>query len=127
MYAVLEREREREREAATLLPIIEGSVRSGTSVMSGLWTAYGGMQVMLYTHLSINRTYEFVDTALELPHKTWRIHGKTSITEIKSNMGHIAPCLIAIYVIISGKSDMEIINCLAESLQTLLLIFRLCN
>ena len=64
MYAVLEREREREREreAATLLPIIEGSVLSGTSVMSGLWTAYGGMQVMVYTHLSINRTYEFVDT-----------------------------------------------------------------
>ena len=64
MYAVLEREREREREreAATLLPIIEGSVLSGTSVMSGLWIAYGGMQVMVYTHLSINRTYEFVDT-----------------------------------------------------------------
>lgn len=42
-------------------------------------------------------------------------------------MGHIAPCLRVIYVIVSGKSDMEIINCLAKSLQTLLLIFRLCN
>ena len=40
MYTVLD------RRAATLLPIIQGSIRPGTTIMSDMWAAYGGIQAM---------------------------------------------------------------------------------
>ena len=49
------------RRATTLLPIIQGSIRPGTTIMSDMWTAYGGIQAMGYAHLTVNHTYEFVD------------------------------------------------------------------
>ena len=50
-----------DRRAATLLPIIQGSIRHGTTIMSDMWAAYGGIQAMGYAHLTVNHTYEFVD------------------------------------------------------------------
>ena len=50
-----------DRRAATLLPIIQGSIRPGTTIMPDMWAAYGGIQAMGYAHLTVNHTYEFVD------------------------------------------------------------------
>ena len=49
-----------DRGTLTLLPIIQGSIRLDITIMSDLWTAYGGIQTMRYTHQTANRTYEFV-------------------------------------------------------------------
>ena len=50
-----------DRSAPTLLPIIQASIRPGTTIMSDLWAAYGGIQAMGYAHLTVNHTYNFVD------------------------------------------------------------------
>ena len=47
--------------AATLLPIKQRSIRPDTTMMSGLWVTYGGIEAMGYTDLTINHKYEFVD------------------------------------------------------------------
>ena len=47
--------------AATLLPIIQGSIRPGTTIMPDMLAAYGDIQAMGYAHLTVNHTYEFVD------------------------------------------------------------------
>ena len=47
--------------AATLLPIIQRSIRPGTTMMSGLWVACRGIQAMGYTDLTINHIYEIFD------------------------------------------------------------------
>ena len=52
MYAVSD------RSAATLLPIIQTFIRPGSTVMSDLWRAYGGMG---FQRLTINHTLHFVD------------------------------------------------------------------
>ena len=49
------------RDVATLLPIIQGSILPGTTIMSDLWAAYGGIQQIGYTHHTVNHTYHFVD------------------------------------------------------------------
>ena len=35
----------------------------------------GRIKAIRYIHLTVNHTYELVDSVLELTHKTWRIHG----------------------------------------------------
>ena len=58
MYAVPD------RSAATLLPIIQTAIRPGTTIMSDLWRAYGGivaMQGMGFNHLTVNHSLNFVD------------------------------------------------------------------
>ena len=50
-----------DRRAATLLPIVQGSIRPGTTITSDMWAAYDGIQAMGYAHLTVNHTYEFVD------------------------------------------------------------------
>ena len=50
-----------DRSAATLLPIIQGSIRPGSTIMSDMWAAYGGIGALGFTHLQVNHTYNFVD------------------------------------------------------------------
>ena len=55
MYAVPD------RSARTLLPIIQASIAPGTTIMSDMWAAYGGIAAMGFAHLQVNHTYHFVD------------------------------------------------------------------
>jgi transposase-like protein len=50
-----------DRSAATLLPIIQGSILPGTTIMSDLWRAYGGITAMGYTHFTVNHSINFID------------------------------------------------------------------
>lgn len=50
-----------DRSGPTLLPIIQQSIRPGSTVMSDMWAAYGGIGALGYTHLQVNHTYNFVD------------------------------------------------------------------
>ena len=50
-----------DRSGPTLLPIIQGAFRAGTTIMSDMWAAYGGINAMGFAHLQVNHTYNFVD------------------------------------------------------------------
>ena len=50
-----------DRSGATLLPIVQQSIAPGSTIMSDMWAAYGGIQVLGFTHLQVNHTYNFVD------------------------------------------------------------------
>ena len=50
-----------DRSGRTLLPIIQQSIAPGTTIMSDMWAAYGGIQAMGFAHLQVNHTYNFVD------------------------------------------------------------------
>ena len=50
-----------DRSGATLLPIIQQSIAPGTTIMSDMWAAYGGIAAMGFAHLQVNHTYNFVD------------------------------------------------------------------
>lgn len=51
-----------DRTAATLLPIITTHIRPGTTVVSDLWRAYGGISnIPGFTHLTVNHSVNFVD------------------------------------------------------------------
>ena len=56
----------------------------------------------------------------------WSSHWN-SHTKRGEFMGHTAPCLIAIYIIGCGDSDIKTTICLTKSLQALLLTFYLCK
>ena len=49
------------RSAATLLPIIRDSILPGTTVMSDLWRAYGGINAMGFNHFTVNHSINFID------------------------------------------------------------------
>ena len=55
MYTVLD------RSGPTLLPIIQQVIAQGTTIMSDMWAAYGGINAMGFGHLQVNHTYNFVD------------------------------------------------------------------
>ena len=50
-----------DRSAATLLPITQDSIRPGTTVMSYLWGAYGGVAALGYNHLTVDHSMNLVD------------------------------------------------------------------
>ena len=50
-----------DRSGPTLLPIIQGSIRAGSTIMSDMWAAYGGIGALGFTHLQVNHTFNFVD------------------------------------------------------------------
>ena len=50
-----------DRSAAKLLPIIQGFIRPGTTVMSFLWRAYGGVAALGYNHLTVDHSMNLVD------------------------------------------------------------------
>ena len=49
------------RSAATLMPIIQDSILPGTTVMSDLWRAYGGVNTMGFNHFTVKHSVNFVD------------------------------------------------------------------
>ena len=51
-----------ERSTATLLPIIQGAIRQGTTVVPYLWRAYGGVTAMEFNHLTVNHSINFAST-----------------------------------------------------------------
>ena len=55
MYAVPD------RSGPTLVPIIQQAIAPGSTIMSDMWAAYGGIQVMGFAHLQVNHTYNFID------------------------------------------------------------------
>lgn len=51
-----------DRTAATLLPLIQSHIRPGTTIVSDLWRAYGGIgNIPGFTHLTVNHSVNFVD------------------------------------------------------------------
>ena len=50
-----------DRSAATLLPIIQVSIRPGTTVISYSWRAYGGVAALGYNHLTVDHSMNLVD------------------------------------------------------------------
>ena len=52
MYAVPDRSAP-DRSARTLLPIIQASIAPGTTIMSDIWAAYGGIEAMGFAHLQV--------------------------------------------------------------------------
>ena len=50
-----------DRSGPILLPIIQQSILPGTTIMSDMWAAYGGIAAMGFQHLQVNHTYNFVD------------------------------------------------------------------
>jgi len=50
-------------DPTTLLPIIQESVLPGTTIMSDLWEAYGGIYCLPvnYQHLTVSNGYKYVD------------------------------------------------------------------
>ena len=69
------------RSAATLMPIIQNSILPGTTVMSDLWRAYGGINAMGFNHFTVNHSVNFVDPV-------WSAHTKCrkllEVSEIKN-------------------------------------------
>ena len=43
------------------MPIIQNSILPGTTVMSDLWRAYGGINAMGFNHFTLNHSINFVD------------------------------------------------------------------
>ena len=43
------------------VPIIQTSIRPGTTIMSDMWRAYGGIAAMGFQHLTVNHQMNFVD------------------------------------------------------------------
>lgn len=68
-----------DRSALTLLPIIQESVRPGSTIISDQWRAYNQIPQIpnaAYTHETVNHTYNFVDPAsgahTQTIERTWR-------------------------------------------------------
>jgi len=51
----------RQRDAATLMPIIQRRIRSGTGIWSDGWNAYQGLGDLGYVHETVDRKKHFVD------------------------------------------------------------------
>ncbi|RWR99692.1 hypothetical protein B4U79_11355, partial [Dinothrombium tinctorium] len=51
------------RDEATLLPLIQNNIESGSHIVSDMWAAYRNIQTKLqgYTHSSVNHSENFVD------------------------------------------------------------------
>ncbi len=51
-----------DRSAATLIPIIQASVRPGTTIFSDEWNAYNQIgNIPGYTHQTVNHSQHFID------------------------------------------------------------------
>lgn len=51
----------KKRSAAYLLPIIQHFIEPGTTIISDCWKAYGGLENMGFTRLTVNHSYTFKD------------------------------------------------------------------
>ena len=107
MYAVPD------RSAATLLPIIQASIRPGSTIISDLWRAYGGiaaMQGMGFNHLTVNHSINFVDPQTgahtQNVERSWNQRKKG----IKDITAHIVTCLIHIYANRCGEQRHQNLN-----------------
>ena len=50
------------RDAATLLPIIRQHILPGTTIMSDLWAAYNTQSNQGFIYLTVNHSYNFVNS-----------------------------------------------------------------
>ena len=63
------------RSAATLMQIIQHSILPGTTVMSDLWRAYGGINTMGFKHFTVNHSVTLWIRSPERTHKLSKTPG----------------------------------------------------
>ncbi|XP_069683073.1 uncharacterized protein [Periplaneta americana] len=51
-----------QRDSATLLAVVKEKIRPGTTIISDCWKAYNCLQEEGYVNLTVNHTYNFVDS-----------------------------------------------------------------
>ena len=51
----------RNRSAEELIPLIQGVVLPGSTIMSDQWAAYNSLGTLGHTHYTVNHTENFVD------------------------------------------------------------------
>ena len=105
------------RSATTLMPIIQNSILPGTTVMSDLWRAYGGINAMGFNHFTVNHcgTVKLCGSGHQSAHtKCRKLLEVSKRKETKDNMGPTDKCWILIFVNGCGGRKTGTTCCLTE-------------
>ena len=85
------------RKAVTLLPIIKKWILPGSIIHSDCWKAYNQLQKMGYTHVTVNHSKEFVNTAsaactnsIESDWRHAKVHMPPYGTHLGDHAGYLA-------------------------------------
>ena len=76
-----------DRSEATLLPIIQDSIRPGTTIMSDCWASYNNISQAGYQHLSVNHSLNFVDPTTGAHTQNIECHWKNAKRRNKKHHG----------------------------------------